>query len=168
MQAFRRLLDAKGCASFRRIFAGIAQLVEQLICNQQVVGSNPTAGSLVKRDWPIVPKSWLGHFLATYQQHPYVSCTARSLPTALVPSCPTSRCLCVLRTTVEGNACPLATGTSETGRPRLGQRFEPISWVIALSGLVRLSVKKRLRIASNLVNVRRGGGVCVFDACDLH
>ncbi len=27
--------------------AGIAQLVEQLICNQQVVGSNPTAGSLV-------------------------------------------------------------------------------------------------------------------------
>ena len=28
--------------------AGIAQLVEQLICNQQVVGSNPTAGSLVK------------------------------------------------------------------------------------------------------------------------
>jgi hypothetical protein len=29
----------------RRIFAGIAQLVEQLICNQQVVGSNPTAGS---------------------------------------------------------------------------------------------------------------------------
>jgi hypothetical protein len=24
--------------------AGIAQLVEQLICNQQVVGSNPTAG----------------------------------------------------------------------------------------------------------------------------
>jgi hypothetical protein len=28
--------------------AGIAQLVEQLICNQQVVGSNPTAGFLVK------------------------------------------------------------------------------------------------------------------------
>jgi hypothetical protein len=27
--------------------AGIAQLVEQLICNQQVVGSNPTAGSIV-------------------------------------------------------------------------------------------------------------------------
>jgi hypothetical protein len=25
-------------------YAGIAQLVEQLICNQQVVGSNPTAG----------------------------------------------------------------------------------------------------------------------------
>jgi hypothetical protein len=30
--------------------AGIAQLVEQLICNQQVVGSNPTAGSLVNRE----------------------------------------------------------------------------------------------------------------------
>ena len=31
---------------FTEINAGIAQLVEQLICNQQVVGSNPTAGSL--------------------------------------------------------------------------------------------------------------------------
>ena len=30
--------------------AGIAQLVEQLICNQQVVGSSPTAGSLSQRD----------------------------------------------------------------------------------------------------------------------
>src|SRR5437870_511879 len=35
------------CAAI--FFAGIAQLVEQLICNQQVVGSNPTAGSLVNR-----------------------------------------------------------------------------------------------------------------------
>ena len=38
------------CAIFSaystRVNAGIAQLVEQLICNQQVVGSNPTAGSL--------------------------------------------------------------------------------------------------------------------------
>jgi hypothetical protein len=25
--------------------AGVAQLAEQLICNQQVVGSNPTSGS---------------------------------------------------------------------------------------------------------------------------
>jgi hypothetical protein len=32
-------------AKLRGSFAGIAQLVEQLICNQQVVGSNPTAGS---------------------------------------------------------------------------------------------------------------------------
>jgi hypothetical protein len=30
-------------------FAGIAQLVEQLICNQQVVGSNPSAGFPSKR-----------------------------------------------------------------------------------------------------------------------
>ena len=30
---------------FSQVNAGIAQLVEQLICNQQVVGSNPTAGS---------------------------------------------------------------------------------------------------------------------------
>ena len=28
--------------------AGIAQLVEQLICNQQVIGSNPIAGSTLK------------------------------------------------------------------------------------------------------------------------
>ena len=29
--------------------AGIAQLVEELICNQQVIGSNPIAGSI--REW---------------------------------------------------------------------------------------------------------------------
>jgi hypothetical protein len=40
------LFEAAACANLRRIFAGIAQLVEQLICNQQVVGSNPTAGSI--------------------------------------------------------------------------------------------------------------------------
>jgi hypothetical protein len=34
-----------GFARFTLVNAGIAQLVEQLICNQQVVGSNPTAGS---------------------------------------------------------------------------------------------------------------------------
>jgi hypothetical protein len=33
---------------FSLVNAGIAQLVEQLICNQQVVGSNPTAGSNLK------------------------------------------------------------------------------------------------------------------------
>src|SRR5204863_6978120 len=44
------LSEQRVCANFRRsepewhFFAGIAQLVEQLICNQQVVGSNPTAG----------------------------------------------------------------------------------------------------------------------------
>src|SRR5438094_10660042 len=42
----RNLLDRQACATMRGSFAGIAQLVEQLICNQQVVGSNPTAGSL--------------------------------------------------------------------------------------------------------------------------
>ena len=30
----------------RARIAGLAQLVEQLICNQQVVGSSPTAGSI--------------------------------------------------------------------------------------------------------------------------
>ena len=33
---------------FSLVNAGIAQLVEQLICNQQVVGSNPSAGSLLQ------------------------------------------------------------------------------------------------------------------------
>jgi hypothetical protein len=35
---------------FTEINAGIAQLVEQLICNQQVVGSNPTAGSSLRSE----------------------------------------------------------------------------------------------------------------------
>jgi hypothetical protein len=39
----RTEIAAEGGVSVRK-FAGIAQLVEQLICNQQVVGSNPTAG----------------------------------------------------------------------------------------------------------------------------
>ena len=38
------------CYSYGCGIAGIAQLVEQLICNQQVVGSSPTAGSLSQRD----------------------------------------------------------------------------------------------------------------------
>ncbi len=37
-----------GCVIGVSTSAGIAQLVEQLICNQQVVGSNPTAGSPIK------------------------------------------------------------------------------------------------------------------------
>ena len=42
-----RLLNLRDRATrwFTEVNAGIAQLVEQLICNQQVVGSNPTAGS---------------------------------------------------------------------------------------------------------------------------
>ena len=39
---WRRIAGKLSALSFRS--AGIAQLVEQLICNQQVVGSNPTAG----------------------------------------------------------------------------------------------------------------------------
>jgi hypothetical protein len=35
---------------FSLVNAGIAQLVEQLICNQQVVGSNPSAGSSLLSD----------------------------------------------------------------------------------------------------------------------
>jgi hypothetical protein len=49
------------CVNVRRIFAGIAQLVEQLICNQQVVGSNPTAGSIVNRSFPELLTVVLGH-----------------------------------------------------------------------------------------------------------
>ena len=53
---------------FRLIYegnAGIAQLVEQLICNQQVVGSNPTAGSLVNPEFFPLVSAALGHFLDT-------------------------------------------------------------------------------------------------------
>src|SRR5438876_4270563 len=48
-QRIDNLFTTPGRATMRRVCAGIAQLVEQLICNQQVVGSNPTAGSLVDR-----------------------------------------------------------------------------------------------------------------------
>ena len=34
---------------FSLVNAGIAQLVEQLICNQQVIGSSPIAGSTNQR-----------------------------------------------------------------------------------------------------------------------
>jgi hypothetical protein len=40
---------------FSLVNAGIAQLVEQLICNQQVVGSNPSAGSMFLA---AVPGEW--------------------------------------------------------------------------------------------------------------
>ena len=39
------LFHTAASISVRSIFAGIAQLVEQLICNQQVAGSNPIASS---------------------------------------------------------------------------------------------------------------------------
>jgi hypothetical protein len=38
-------------------YAGIAQLVEQLICNQQVVGSSPTAGFLSAGNEPPLPRT---------------------------------------------------------------------------------------------------------------
>ena len=38
----------RGASSVFPAFAGIAQLVEQLICNQQVIGSSPIAGSLFR------------------------------------------------------------------------------------------------------------------------
>jgi hypothetical protein len=44
--SLRQTLDELAKNGFHMGSAGIAQLVEQLICNQQVVGSNPTAGSL--------------------------------------------------------------------------------------------------------------------------
>lgn len=34
----------------RFALAALAQLVEQLICNQQVVGSSPTSGSLMMKE----------------------------------------------------------------------------------------------------------------------
>ena len=55
--------------SLRLEFAGVAQLVEQLTCNQQVVGSTPIASSnfkcLLFRWWVLfVCKSALGLFVA--------------------------------------------------------------------------------------------------------
>jgi hypothetical protein len=59
-----RLLNFRDRATrrFTEVSAGIAQLVEQLICNQQVVGSNPTAGSLVNRGISMAGENLLGHF----------------------------------------------------------------------------------------------------------
>ena len=42
-----RLLNFEAFLKFDRRPATIAQLVEQLICNQRVVGSNPTGGSRI-------------------------------------------------------------------------------------------------------------------------
>jgi hypothetical protein len=62
-EAFR-LLASTACSKRRRglmwaaFFAGIAQLVEQLICNQQVVGSNPTAGSSLRWERSAKREGW--------------------------------------------------------------------------------------------------------------
>src|SRR5438132_9406703 len=78
--------------------AGIAQLVEQLICNQQVVGSNPTAGSIVNQRLVDSSKCPLGHFLATYQGHLFIM---RWLG-AWQPGGPVARCLASRRQRVRG------------------------------------------------------------------
>ena len=43
-------LNVVGSRPITRSIAAIAQLVEQLICNQQVVGSSPIAGSILWRN----------------------------------------------------------------------------------------------------------------------
>lgn len=40
---------ARFCYSLSILFASLAQLVELLICNQQVTGSSPVAGSIFPR-----------------------------------------------------------------------------------------------------------------------
>ena len=47
------------------IFAGVAQLVEQLICNQQVAGSSPIASSIKKAEYQIP----LFHFKKFHTSH---------------------------------------------------------------------------------------------------
>ena len=52
--------QAEGCGFETRFplqkYAGIAQLVEQLICNQQVAGSSPVASS-IKKLYTVLGKS---------------------------------------------------------------------------------------------------------------
>jgi hypothetical protein len=58
------------CGSFFK--AGIAQLVEQLTCNQQVAGSIPAAGSLHYQQLAYRRRlscdNLLGHFLDTFKR----------------------------------------------------------------------------------------------------
>jgi hypothetical protein len=49
--------------------AEVAQLVEQLIRNQQVTGSSPVFGSLLNNGFGRYEENMLGHFLATYLEH---------------------------------------------------------------------------------------------------
>jgi hypothetical protein len=49
------------------MFAGVAQLVEQLICNQQVGGPNPLAGSRNIKDFgSSLPESFLFEVVSFY------------------------------------------------------------------------------------------------------
>ena len=43
-----REIDPTGAMVSSHLFARIAHLVEQLICNQQVVGSSPAAGAIIR------------------------------------------------------------------------------------------------------------------------
>ena len=83
---------------FSLVNAGIAQLVEQLICNQQVVGSNPTAGSIVNcglggegklcsaTSWPLIWSirrsrwaAWAAETVRRSRFHPFprgIGCTS--------------------------------------------------------------------------------------------
>ena len=58
-----------GCHLPLRSRAEVAQLVEQLIRNQQVTGSSPVFGSLLNRSFSPLCKSLLGHF-GTFREHP--------------------------------------------------------------------------------------------------
>ena len=67
-----------------RVYAGVAQLVEQLICNQPVVGSNPIASSSLKA---LLLKSsglFLKNNLATYLQNYSWTSLVSVLPSFLV------------------------------------------------------------------------------------
>ena len=60
---FRKTLDKHGLPVYNIFLsaaenAGVAQLVEQLICNQQVGGSSPSASS--KRAWPVAADAAIG------------------------------------------------------------------------------------------------------------
>src|SRR5207249_5863813 len=85
------------CAIFSaystRVNAGIAQLVEQLICNQQVVGSNPTAGSIVNAISTPYNRP-VSDLEVTYLLFPPTRRLLRPIwinPSALPKTCPRSR-----------------------------------------------------------------------------
>jgi hypothetical protein len=47
------VLQKPGQVNMRASIAGLAQLVEHLICNQGVVGSSPIAGTILTRVQPL-------------------------------------------------------------------------------------------------------------------
>ncbi len=85
---------SKRCAREREktaAIAGIAQLVEQLICNQQVIGSSPIAGSLVNRGQSRRSDFALGHFLAFFESSAIDSNTRIATLTGFEPAFEVSR-----------------------------------------------------------------------------